>query len=219
MGGVDKLTLPLLGKPLLATTLSPFLSWGRLKGLVLAVSPGRVEEFQSLLASEFSDTSRWEVIEGGVERQDSIRLALEKIKALWSPAKNDVVLIHDGARPFVDSELFHRLLEKLSQYSGVIPTAPVRDTIKRVDGDKVLQTEDRESLRLVQTPQAFPFETILSVHLRANQEGFLGTDDASLLEHYGMSVGCVPGAAHNLKVTVPEDVPILEELSRRMKQG
>ena len=215
MGGTDKLLLPLAGRPLIVRTVESFLSWPRLSSVVISVTPGRERELSELFASYCGETDRLHVLAGGAERQDSIRLALGALQAHFSPAETDPVLIHDGARPFVDHQLFDKLLERLSTYDGVIPATPVRDTIKRVSGHSVAETEDRDSLRQVQTPQAFPFGLISRLHERAHQEKFLGTDDASLVERYGGRVGWVEGPAHNLKVTVPEDVHLLEELARR----
>ena len=215
MGGTDKLLLPLLGRPLIVVTIDRFLSWPRLDAVTVSVTPGREEELHSLLVSELSQSEKLRVVSGGKERQDSIRLALESLQSEHAPNSDDIVLIHDGARPFVDHLLFETLLEALPKYDGVLPATPVRDTIKRVNGQSVVRTEDRETLRQVQTPQVFPFSTIFAAHQRAHQESFLGTDDASLIEHFGGSVGWVEGPAHNLKVTVPEDIALLEELSRK----
>lgn len=215
MGGTDKLLLPLAGRPLLVHTVDAFLSWPKLASLVISVTPGREQELTQLFVSHFGKPDRFQVLAGGAERQDSIRLALGALRAHYSPAETDPVLIHDGARPFVDPQLFDSLLTSLSAYDGVIPATPVRDTIKRVSGHSVTETEDRDSLRLVQTPQVFPFELISRLHERAHRERFLGTDDASLVERYGGRVVWVEGPAHNLKVTVPEDIHLLEELARR----
>lgn len=216
MEGVDKLTLPLLGRPLLMQTLAPFLNWNRLGGLVLAVSPGREEEFHTMVMEHFGTAAeKVKVVTGGAERQESIRLSLERLASDFHPSEQACVLIHDGARPLVTEELFHTLLEGLEQFQGVIPATPVRDTIKRVRANAVLTTEDRDTLRMVQTPQAFRFAAALQCHRQARAEGFLGTDDASLFERYQRPVGWVEGPAHNLKVTVAEDIPLLSELAKR----
>ncbi len=212
MGGVDKLLLPLDGVPLLVRTLQPFLSFPRLGQVVVAVNPERIDEFSELLGRHFPGRNV-RVTGGGEHRQQSILLALRVLAEHAAAA--DRVMIHDGARPFVTHRLFSDLLERLSEFDGVIPALPVRDTIKKVDGSKVVDTQDRETLRLVQTPQIFGFETIQRLHERAAEEQFLGTDDASLLERYGMSVGWVEGPIHNLKVTVPEDIDLLNHLLSR----
>lgn len=213
MGGTDKLTLPLHGRPLLAHTVATFLEWFPLRGLAVSVSPGREDEFRDLLSVHGATPDRLLVLTGGAERQDSIRLALDALHERYSPAPEATVLIHDGARPFVDAVLFQALLDALPGVDGVLPATPVRDTVKRVVGDLVVRTEDRETLRMVQTPQAFPFLAIRQTHHRALAESFYGTDDASLVENYGGQIRWVPGPAHNLKVTVPEDIALLSQLA------
>lgn len=212
MGGVDKLLLPLDGVPLLVRTLQPFLSFPQLGQVVVAVNPERIDEFTELFQRHFP-AREIRVTGGGEHRQQSILFALRALAG--QTVETDKVMIHDGARPFVSHHLFQTLLEKLEEFEGVIPALPVRDTIKRVDGSRVLDTQDRETLRLVQTPQTFGFESILRLHEKAAEEDFLGTDDASLLERYGMSVGWVEGPIHNLKVTVPEDIDLLNHLLSR----
>lgn len=213
MGGTDKLTLPLHGRPLLAHTVSNFLDWPRLQGLAVSVSPGREQELRDLLAQHCRGVEKLLVLTGGAERQDSIRLALDALAQRHAPSDEQPVLIHDGARPFVDQQLFGSLLQALDGVDGVLPATPVRDTVKRIHGDMVLHTEDRETLRMVQTPQAFCFGTIRAFHHQAHQASFYGTDDASLVEKYGGKVRWIVGPAHNLKVTVPEDIALLSRLA------
>jgi 2-C-methyl-D-erythritol 4-phosphate cytidylyltransferase len=212
MGGTDKLMLPIFGKPLLLHTVSLFANWDELEALVVTVSPGREQEIARLLSGL---PRQPRVVTGGKERQDSIRLGLGDIEQHFAPGPEDAVLIHDAARPLVDIALFQALLTELEQCDGVLPALPVRDTVKRVEGSWVTATEDRESLRLVQTPQAFRFQQILGWHRRAEEEGYLGTDDASLVERYGGRVRWIPGPIYNLKVTVPEDIALLSELTRQ----
>ena len=219
MGEVDKLTLPLEGRPLLAQTLQPFLNYDPIGWVVVAANPERLAEFEALFREQLGPAAdRIKVTAGGEHRQQSILNALRLLKEQKLSSPEDPIMIHDGARPFVTEQLFNDLLEKLEQYDGVIPALPVRDTIKRVQGNKVLHTEDRETLRLVQTPQVFPFSTILELHERAAEEEFLGTDDASLLEKYGKTVGWVDGPSYNLKVTIPEDIALLSHLYQGYKQ-
>lgn len=213
MGETDKLTLPLDGKPLLVRALEPFLSYPAIGQVVVAANPERVTEFDSLFKELLgSQADKITVTAGGSHRQQSILNALRLLKDEELSSPEEPVMIHDGARPFITSQLFNTLLENLEQYDGVIPALPVRDTIKRVRGNDVLHTEDRETLRMVQTPQVFQFATILELHERASQEGFLGTDDASLLEKYGKKVGWIDGPSYNLKVTIPEDIALLSHL-------
>lgn len=219
MGGTDKLLLPLGGQPLLVRTVGIFLSWPRLHSLAISVTPGREDELRQVLVDALGQEEKFYLVAGGKERQDSIRLALESLQRREQPSAEEPVLIHDGARPFVDHRLLDVLLDALPSHDGVLPATPVRDTIKRVRGSLVEKTEDRDTLRQVQTPQVFPFGLIRGLHERASKENFLGTDDASLVERYGGTIGWVEGPAHNLKVTVPEDILLLEELARRAIQS
>jgi 2-C-methyl-D-erythritol 4-phosphate cytidylyltransferase len=216
MGGTDKLTLALEGRPLIVHSAATLLDWPPLAGMAVTVTPGREAELEQIFA-RFLPTEqlqRLHLLAGGKERQDSVRLGLEALKSRFGPQAGDPVLIHDAARPFVDVALFESLLRALQGCDGSLPATPVRDTVKRVDGRHVVRTEDRETLRMVQTPQVFRFAAILELHRRAHQEEYLGTDDASLVEHYGGKVSWIPGPAHNLKVTVPEDLALLSELVR-----
>lgn len=211
MGSIDKLLLSLEGEPLLVRTLKPFLDYAPMGSVVVSVNPERVQEFTTLFETHFGKISRLLITAGGEHRQQSILHALRALSKL-EVGPNDPVLVHDGARPFIDQSLFQRLLDALDSFDGVIPAVPVRDTVKRVEGSKVLHTEDRETLRLVQTPQVFQFKTLWDLHERAAREGYLGTDDASLFEQYGLSVGWVDGPLSNLKVTVPEDLEMVSYL-------
>lgn len=217
MAGTDKLLLDVQGMPLLARATEPFLNFGESGQVVVAVNPERVAEFEQMFRSMFPDQSgRLLVTPGGEHRQHSIDLALQALLQLPGVDAGDPVMIHDGARPFITSELIETLVAALDNFDGAIPAQPVRDTIKRVNGSQVVQTEDRETLRQVQTPQAFPLGLIAALHEQARKDHFLGTDDASLLERYGRTVGWVEGPVYNLKVTVPDDLALVNHLFESM---
>lgn len=217
MQGQDKLTLPLAGRPLIAHSASVFLNWPPLRNLVITVSPGREDELQALILQHTtSSPATLHVIAGGRERQESIFFALEHLMSLNSSQPDDPILIHDAARPFVHHALFQDLIDHLESWDGAIPAIPVRDTVKRVKGSLILHTEDRETLRLVQTPQAFRFGPIQRAHRQAQAEAFLGTDDASLIERYDGKVCWILGPAHNIKVTVPEDLALLTTIPKSL---
>ena len=217
MGTVDKLLLPVNGLPLVMRSLRCFLVDGQFRGVALSVSPSRVDEFRQLLVDHYPESQNIIVVKGGEQRQDSIRLSLVELESKFSPAPGATVLIHDGARPFISDSLIEALHNKLESCDGVIPATPVRDTIKRVDGNKVVTTEERDTLRLVQTPQAFRFSKILEAHHKALSEEFLGTDDASLMERMQGEVTWIDGPTYNLKITVPDDIVLLEEISRKLE--
>ncbi|MCS7171444.1 MAG: 2-C-methyl-D-erythritol 4-phosphate cytidylyltransferase [Aquificaceae bacterium] len=171
---------------------------------------GMFEETLLVLPSE--DLGRFNLppsikkVAGGKERQDSVFNALIE-------AQGDVVVVHDCARPFASTELF-RKVSQLGDYEGKISAVPVRDTVKRVVHGMVVETLERTSLWLSQTPQAFNRRVLLECHLRARREGFYATDDAQILERYGYKVGIVRGEVTNIKITYPEDLLLAESIGK-----
>ena len=152
------------------------------------------------------------VVAGGSTRGESVRNGLEALGARSA----DVVLIHDGARPFVSRKLIDRVLGACDGY-GIIPGLPLTDTLKEVDGrGMVVATPDRERFRRIQTPQAFPLATILDIHRQALLLGMAATDDAALFEHFDHPVRVVEGDPDNIKVTVPIDFDLAELLASRL---
>ncbi len=141
---------------------------------------------------------------GGKERQNSVYNALLE-------ATGDIVVIHDSARPLADKKLFLKVSE-LEGYDGKIVAVPARDTLKEVAEGRILRTLDRSMVWHAQTPQAFYRKVLLECHLKAQAEGFVGTDDASLLERYGYTVGVVEGNVWNVKITYPEDMEFVKKL-------
>lgn len=147
---------------------------------------------------------------GGATRQDSVRLGLESLK----DEAPDIVLIHDGARPFVDFGIINRVINRAEKGDGAVPALPVTDTIKTVvktpEGTlKIEKTVDRSALWRVQTPQAFPFKDILNAHEKA--KGRELTDDAAVAEEAGLSVILVKGTEENIKITTSDDLTRAEE--------
>ncbi len=147
---------------------------------------------------------------GGATRQDSVRLGLESLK----DEAPDIVLIHDGARPFVDFGIINRVIDRAEKGDGAVPALPVTDTIKTVvktpEGTlKIEKTVDRSALWRVQTPQAFPFKDILNAHEKA--KGRELTDDAAVAEEAGLSVILVKGTEENIKITTSDDLTRAEE--------
>ena len=144
-----------------------------------------------------------EPVAGGETRQASVCAGLE---ALSSRAP-EIVLVHDAARPFASADLIVRAIEAARKTGAAIPALPVTDTVKRVDSGGIIEaTLDRKSIRLVQTPQAFAFPTLLEAHRRAVAQGRDDfTDDAALAEWAGMRVSVFKGEPGNIKFTTPED--------------
>ena len=142
-------------------------------------------------------------VSGGPTRQASVRAGLEALL----PRSPDIVLIHDAARPFASANLISRAIEAAEKTGAAIPALPVTETVKRVDQAGTVETTlDRNSIRLVQTPQAFAFPALLEAHQRAAAQGRNDfTDDAALAEWAGMKVSVFTGEAGNIKLTTPED--------------
>ena len=152
----------------------------------------------------------WVLQSGGATRQQSVKAGLEKISG-----DVDIVVIHDGARPFVSPELIDRCVESAVQTGAVVAGLPARDTIKFVSEDHwVLSTPERKALWEIQTPQAFRREVIVDAHERALRTGFEATDDAMLVEQAGKPVWVIGGEKTNLKITMPEDLWLAEAMIR-----
>lgn len=149
-------------------------------------------------------------IPGGAERQDSVRAGLEALDALPEDQKPDLVLIHDGARPYVPGSLIESVLKALAEHPGAIPAVRVVDTLKRGADGVITETVSREGLWRAQTPQGFRFQLLRDLH-RAAASG-QATDDALLLEQAGFSVALTPGSEDNIKLTHEEDLMRLERL-------
>jgi 2-C-methyl-D-erythritol 4-phosphate cytidylyltransferase/2-C-methyl-D-erythritol 2,4-cyclodiphosphate synthase len=145
-------------------------------------------------------------VAGGTTRQDSVRLGLEALAA-YRPER---VLIHDGARPFPDTELVDRVIDGLDRAVAAIPCLPLRDTIKRAEDGLICETIDRSALWRAQTPQGFHFEAILAAHRAAIGRAL--TDDAAVAEAAGLAPLIVEGSEDNLKVTTRQDLAAAERL-------
>ena len=192
------------GAPLLAWALHPLLRSPSIGTTVVVLPP-----------ADAADPPAWirglpvTIVAGGAERGDSVRNGLAALTAA-----TEIVLIHDGARPFASEGLIARVLESARDGAGS-PGLPSSDTLKEMgDGHRVLGTVDRNRYWRVQTPQAFPARLIRECHERAAAERVSLTDDAALLERYGHVVRVIEGEAENIKVTLPIDLVIAEALAR-----
>lgn len=197
--GKNKLLLPLDGKPIFIHTLSVFEQDEWCTGIILVVHPEETEQMAALL-ERFHMTKVIRTVTGGARRQDSV------YQGLRACGNRGVVLIHDGARPFVTVDLIRDLTERAAETGAAIPAVPAKDTIKTAEGGVVTGTLKRSSLWAVQTPQAFRLSLVKKAYENALQAGVAGTDDASLVEHIGHSVSIVASQDDNIKITTPEDL-------------
>ncbi|MEZ5932682.1 MAG: bifunctional 2-C-methyl-D-erythritol 4-phosphate cytidylyltransferase/2-C-methyl-D-erythritol 2,4-cyclodiphosphate synthase [Alphaproteobacteria bacterium] len=187
---------PLAGRPLLRHALERFSAHPEVTGVRAVIHP----DDRALYDEAAAGLDLMAPVCGGDTRQDSGRLGLESLAGL-SP---DKVLIQDGARPFASSRLIGRVIDALDRHEGAVPALPVADTLKRVDGDRVIETVDRAGLFRAQTPQGFRYDGILSAHSRF--QGQAMTDDGAIAEAAGLAVAVVPGEEGNIKVTLKEDL-------------
>lgn len=212
--GQNKLFLTLQGKPILQHTVEAFQRSVQIDGIVLVAKKQEMAQVRQMVPQAVFDKILLYTV-GGKERQDSVLCGLTAL-----PACYERVLIHDGARPFVTEPLIEKLMEAVTPTCGAVAGVPAKDTIKRVGHDGLVQeTLVRSELWNVQTPQCFYRAPILHCYQQAQQEGYCGTDDASLAEHYGLAVKLVQSYYENIKLTTPEDLDVADVFLRRMAAG
>jgi 2-C-methyl-D-erythritol 4-phosphate cytidylyltransferase len=146
------------------------------------------------------------VAKGGEKRQDSVLSGFRQI----DPTRAEIVLVHDGVRPLVSRELIDRIIAAVQEKEAVVPAVPLKDTVKRVDGQEVKQTLEREKYFRIQTPQGFIYSVLKVAFDKAGEENFYGTDEAVLVERTGKKVYIVQGDPKNIKITTPEDIKVAE---------
>lgn len=200
MADKNKILLDLGDRPIIAHTIARFYDHPMVRKIILAIREEDEDQIDSIIATYgFNDIVK---VVGGAERQDSI---YNCIKVLSDDTH--ILLIHDGARPFVDEDIITRSIQETLDYGATCIGVPSKDTVKIVDQDGIiLDTPDRSQVWCAQTPQCFRFDLIREAHTRARQESFLGTDDASLVERYGHKVKMIMGSYMNNKITTPEDI-------------
>ncbi len=200
-GALPKQWLSLAGRPVLRHSLETFAAHPAVDAIRVVIHPDDRAHYDAA-ADGFGLGAP---IAGGATRQELVRLGLEAIAG----GKPDLVLIHDGARPFVDSEVIERVVSALRHHPGAIPAQPVHDTLKRGEGGLITHTVERAGLWRAQTPQGFRFPEILAAHRAAAGEEL--TDDAAVAERAGLAVALVAGAERNVKITTVEDLRRAEE--------
>ena len=186
------------GKPLYLHALEPFSSFFEVAVIVL---PQGWEKKVETQVQSLSYRERLILEIGGPQRQDSVYQGLNRLGE-----EIEMVLVHDAARPFTSTELISSVIEQTRQHEACVPVLPVADTLKEVSDGRVVRTLDREGLNLVQTPQGFEINLLKRAFQQATQDGFYGTDEATLVERLGSPVHVVAGESSNLKVTCKEDL-------------
>ncbi len=199
------------GAPILVHTLRRFSECAEVTEILVALRKEEISGFRSRLDKEYKDLGRKvQFVEGGEHRQTSVANALAAVDA----APEDVVLVHDAVRPLVTAEIISEVIQAVRKFGAAIAGLPAVDTIKQVertaDGAVITATVPREKVVMAQTPQGFRYEVIKSAFDAAAADGFIGTDEASLVEHSGGNVMVVMGSARNIKITNPADLELAE---------
>lgn len=216
MGGVNKMLLPLLGKPILAHTIERFEQCGAIDEIVIIASKQAIREYQKII-KDYAFQKVKQIVEGGETRMESIANGLRAIR------KCDYVLIHDGARPFIKIKTVNKLLEEAKIHGAAVVGVKPKDTIQSINKDGfVLKTFDRSKLLAVHTPVVARYELVLKAREKAEKEGILnidGYEDSALLARFGQLVKIVQGDYENIKITTPEDVYLAERILMSKKGG
>jgi 2-C-methyl-D-erythritol 4-phosphate cytidylyltransferase len=206
--GSNKQYLALGDRPVLAWTLARLAALESIDALHLIVPDEERPYCRDQVVSRYGVAKVRTIVAGGAERQDSVRNGLLACGA----ADDDVVLIHDGVRPFFPAEQIAPLVAAAAADGAALLAIPAQDTIKEVLAGRVVRTLERSGLWQVQTPQAFRCAVIREAHRRALAAGHGGTDDASLVEWCGWPVSVLPGSPFNLKLTTPADLALARAL-------
>jgi 2-C-methyl-D-erythritol 4-phosphate cytidylyltransferase len=208
-GPQPKQFLALDGVPILIHSLRAFAAVERVTAIYVAVRNTEMERVEAQIA-EYGFADRVRVVEGGDNRQESVAHALAALPA----EPDDIVLVHDAVRPLIDAATIDRTIDAVAEYGAAIVGLPAVDTIKQVErtahGALVTSTIPREYVVLAQTPQGFRFELLQRAFAEATADGFVGTDEASLVERAGNPVAVVHGSQVNLKITQPGDLELAE---------
>ncbi|MFS0784183.1 2-C-methyl-D-erythritol 4-phosphate cytidylyltransferase [Bacillus sp. 1P06AnD] len=210
--GKNKVFLELDGIPLIIRTLDVFAKDLRCSRIILPINPTEQPLFEEMIAG-YELEGRIEFTAGGKERQNSVFSGLQQIPR----EEGKIVLVHDGARPFVSSATIDALLAEVKESGGAIPGVRVKDTIKKVTDGRIEETVERANLWAVHTPQAFQYDILRKAHEQAEADSYLGTDDASLVERLGLPVSMVEDEYTNIKITTPEDLDVAMAICRRHK--
>jgi 2-C-methyl-D-erythritol 4-phosphate cytidylyltransferase/2-C-methyl-D-erythritol 2,4-cyclodiphosphate synthase len=204
---INKQYLLLAGKPIVAHTLQVLEDAPFIDDIHVIVPEAEIPYCREHVVERYGFTKVRGIVAGGPERQHSVMNGLRKLTGMDD---DDVILIHDGVRPFISLSILEKSVETARKWDGALVAVPVKDTVKIVENGVVRETPARETLWLAQTPQAFRYSIIMAAHEIAAAERYLGTDDASLVEWMGKDVHIVLGDYRNIKITTPEDLVLAE---------
>ena len=208
---INKQYINICGVPVLARSIGVFQECKLINEIIVVVNKDDIIFCKKNIIDTYEFTKVTQIVAGGDSRQKSVLNGLNAVNK-----DTEIVLIHDGARPFVKQEIIIDSITSAMNFGAACVAVPVKDTIKRSVGkdgqDFITETIPRETLWLVQTPQAFRYSLIREAHIKAYEEGFEGTDDSILVERLGVPVKIVMGRYDNIKITTWEDLIIGEAI-------
>ena len=207
---VPKQFLEIQGRPLLHHTLMVFASCKLIDYVVLVMPRADVDEMGEDWLNKYEIVRK--VVVGGEQRQDSVYNGFNSLEE-----GTDIVVVHDGVRPFTTPQMITATVDAAQQHGAAITAIPVNDTIKQAIDGFVKQTVSRDGLWRVQTPQAFQYGLLLQAFKKAKEDSYYGTDEGALIEYLGERVKIVPGSELNIKITRKEDLALGESLLSRAK--
>ena len=217
-GPQPKQFLALDGVPILVHSLRAFAAVERVAAIYVAVRKPEMERVEAQV-SESGFAEKVHVVEGGDNRQESVANALAAVPA----EQDDIVLVHDAVRPLIDAGTIERTIDAVVEHGAAIVGLPAVDTIKQVErtahGALITATIPREFIVQAQTPQGFRFGLLRNCFAEATADGFVGTDEASVVERAGLPVAVVPGSQVNLKITQPGDLELAEFYLRQRRNS
>ena len=194
------------GSPILMHTVRKFIASDRVGVIVIAVRGEDTAWVREMLATEF-ESGRVRVVEGGNSRQESVENALRSLGPEYA-----LVAVHDAVRPFIDLETIHKVFDEAAETGAAIVGVPVVDTVKQVSRAtgrvRIRATLPREKLVMAQTPQVFRYDLLARAFELAREDGFLGSDEASMVERLDVEVSVVLGSDRNIKITKPGDMDL-----------
>jgi 2-C-methyl-D-erythritol 4-phosphate cytidylyltransferase len=200
------------GVPILVRTLRKFVAAPAVYEIIVALRKDEIAGFRTQLEKQYPEVlgKRMQIVEGGEHRQNSVANALAAIAA----DPEDLILVHDAVRPFVTPEIIAEVVNAAQKHGSAIAGWPAVDTVKQVDrtstGALITATIPRESVVMAQTPQGFRYSILKKAFDDAAGDGFVGTDEASLIERSGQPVAVVMGSPNNIKITTPADMELAE---------
>lgn len=213
---VNKSFILLEGKPIIAHSMVLFQHHPEITSIIVMVHKEWVDELMSWV-NRLGITKIKRVVEGGKERQDSVRIGLDTLSQLH-PAVDDIVLVHNAANPLITNELVSECIRAAQIHQASVAAYRIKDTIKRVKEDgKIIETLKRDELWGMQTPQCIQYSVFVKAHAHALKEGFYGTDDVQLVERLKMPPVVVDCGYENIKITTPEDLPFAERILQKRR--